>query len=99
MTTTGSPERPRQYRKKPVVIEAIRWEGGEYAHLDIFCGRNWGRADAHDLDPVDGEGVVVWNALEQQWLNVPVGHWIIRGVRGELYPCEPNVFEATYEPV
>ena len=45
----------------------------------------------------DVENVVVWNMLEKQWLNVPVGHWIIRGRRGELYSCEPKVFEKTYE--
>jgi len=28
-----------------------------------------------------------------------IGDWIIRGVKGELYPCKPDIFEATYEPV
>lgn len=88
------------FRKKPVVIEAMQWIGGPHEPLDVFCGRNWTRADAVDADgpPDDPEHVVVWNALERQWLNVPVNHWIIRGVRGELYPCDPNVFTATYEP-
>lgn len=88
------------FRKKPVVVEAIRWEGGEYACLQTFCGRNWSRADAVDeVGPDDKEQVVVFNPLEKQWLNVPVGFWIIRGVKGELYPCEPEVFASTYEPV
>lgn len=87
-----------QYRKKPIVIEAMRWEGGDYECLKKFCGLNWNRADAVDeRGPNDKENVVVFNPLEDQWLNVPVGHWIIRGVKGELYPCDPEVFDATYE--
>jgi len=89
------------FRTKPVVIEAIRWMGGDYEILTVFCGRNWSRADAVDEvgPPNDPEGVVVYNPLESQWLNVPVGHWIIRGIRGELYPCDPDVFNKTYEIV
>jgi hypothetical protein len=88
-----------RYRKKPVEVAAIRWTGGDYKTLNNFCGKNWSRADAVDCEPHDEEQVVVWNTKEYQWLNVPVGHWVIRGVAGELYPCDPAVFEATYEPV
>ena len=91
-----------KFRKKPVVVDAVRFVGGEYPEsirpLDEFCGRNWSRADAVDEQgPADEENVVVWNTAEKQWLNVPVGHWIIRGISGELYPCAPDIFEATYE--
>lgn len=88
-----------QFRKKPVVIEAQQWNGGAYDWLSDFCGRNWSRADAQDMDYDDPEQVVVWNTAEKQWLQVPVGHWIIRGVQGELYPCKPDIFAATYEAV
>jgi hypothetical protein len=88
-----------RYRKKPVEIRAIHWTGGDTTDLDRFCGRNWTRADAVDLSFEDDEQVVVWNTLERQWLNVPVGHWLICGIDGELYPCEPSVFERTYEPM
>jgi hypothetical protein len=73
--------------------------GGPYECLNSFCGKNWNRAHAVDeIGPPDTENVVVWNAPEKQWLNVPVGHWIIRGVSGELYPCNPDIFEKIYEP-
>lgn len=39
------------------------------------------------------------NTAERQWLNVPTGHWVIRGINGELYPCAPDIFEATYEEI
>lgn len=88
-----------RYRKKPVVIDAIRWEGGDYKCLNDFCGHNWGRADAKDeTGPPDEENVVVWNIKEKQWLNMPLGHWLIRGLGGELYPCAPDIFAASYEP-
>ena len=93
-----------KFRKKPVVVDAILWTCGigkqleAVAMLNEFCGRNWSRADAVDeRGPQDDENVVVWNTLEAQWLNVPVGHWIIRGVHGELYPCAPAVFQETYQ--
>ena len=89
-----------KFRKKPVVIEAEQWKGGEHKWLDAFCGKNWTRADAVEYgQPTDDEQVVVFNTAEQAWLHVPVGHWIIRGTQGELYPCEPAIFQATYEPV
>lgn len=88
-----------KYRKRPVVIDAIQWKGGPYECLQDFCGLNWTRADAVDTAYDDPEQVVLWNTMEKQWLNCPVGHWVIRGVKGEFYPCEPSIFEATYEPV
>lgn len=93
-----------KYRKKPVVIEAMPWTGGDYRCLDNFCGKNWGRADAvgSEVWPSeieDTEQVVVFNTAEQAWIPVPLGFWIIRGIQGELYPCKPDIFEATYEPV
>lgn len=90
-----------KFRKRPVEIEAIFWEGGDYKHLETFCGLNWGRADAHEVPwhhPEDREQVVVWNTIEQQWICCPVGSFIIRGVRGELYPCAQAIFSETYEP-
>ena len=89
-----------RYRKKPIVVEAILWRGGDYSEVERFCGRNWGRADANDvawLATDDHEQVVVWNTTGQQYLQVPVGHWIIRGPKGDLYPCAGDVFAETYE--
>lgn len=87
-----------QFRAKPIIIEAMLWEGGAYDCLERFCGRNWNRADAVDeRGPKDAEQIVVFNSLQDQWLNVPVGHWIVRDVRGSLSAWAPEVFEALYE--
>lgn len=91
-----------KFRKKPVEIDAIQWNGGDYRCLEKFCGLNWGRADAHNVAWAaedDDEWVVLWNALESQWICCPKGHWVIRGLHGELYPCDPVVFDKSYEPV
>ena len=91
-----------KFKQKPVEIEAMLWQGGDYDVLNRFCGLNWGRADAHGVywtADDDKEQVVVWNTAESQWIQVPKGHWLIRGVNGELYPCDPVIFEKTYDKV
>ncbi len=78
------------YRKKPVVIEAFHYTGIRTDELDAFLAEaTW------EFDP--GEGVKI-ATLEGVMLAQPFD-WIIRGVKGEFYPCKPDIFEATYEPV
>jgi hypothetical protein len=87
--------KPKQYRKKPVVVEAIQWTGANLLDVADFTGT----ANFVVADPdTNGRGWMVYNKLERQWLNCPVGHWIIKGVKNEFYPCEPGVFDTTYEP-
>lgn len=93
-----------KFRKKPVIVEAVQWKGGDYKILDEFCGKNWGRADAIGAEYwpseiADSEQVMLFNIAERTWLPCPTGWWIIRGVVGELYPCKPYVFTETYEPI
>lgn len=90
-----------RFRKKPKEIDAILWAGGDHQCLVDFCGLHWGRADAHEVPwnhPGDKEEVILYNFLEKQWICCPVGHWVIRGLKGEIYPCDPSVFDASYEP-
>lgn len=80
---------PRRFRKKPVVIEAIRWNGINLGDFD----RAWG----YKLASAEGERkALVIQTLEGTMLG-EVGDWIIKGVKGEIYPCKPDIFEATYE--
>lgn len=41
----------------------------------------------------------VYNDLEHQWLNVPTGHWLVKGLKGEFYPCEAGAMEMKYKLV
>jgi len=82
---------PRKWRKKPVVIEAARWTGDNWATMLDFVVAGGG--DAHTEDDA-----LVISTLEGDMRADP-GDWIIKGVQGEFYPCKPDIFEATYEPV
>lgn len=87
---------PLQFRKRPVVIEAVELSyGNRYAVALWCCG------DAQDAAPsgrVYAPGLVRIPTLEgDMWAQD--GDWIIRGVQGEFYPCKPDIFAATYEQV
>src|SRR3990167_3905462 len=89
------------FRKRSITVEAIQWTGGNFECLDNFCGLNWGRADVKEADWLrsdDCEQVVIWNTSEKRWICCPVSWWIIRGLRGELYLCDPEIFAASYDP-
>lgn len=78
------------YRKKPVVVEAIRFRSGEQdcdLALDVIAG----------TVRYPEDGTVLIRTLEGVMVGQS-GDWIIRGVAGELYPCKPDIFEKTYEP-
>jgi len=84
----------KKYRKKPVVIEAIQFTGTgdsleECAH---FIG------DENLAGDPETCSVLGIKTLEGVMI-VSIGDWIIKGVKGEFYPCKPDIFEATYEPV
>lgn len=79
-----------KFRKKPVVIEAFCYRAGEQDYSlaqDVIDGRV--------RYPEDGTMLI--RTLEGEMCAQP-GDWIIRGVKGELYPCKPDIFFATYEP-
>jgi hypothetical protein len=77
-----------KYRKKPVVIEATQWLG----HGDHPAVKQ--SASTVESDGVTPQAYI--ETLEGQML-VTAGDWIITGVKGEHYPCKPDIFEATYE--
>jgi hypothetical protein len=82
-----------KYRKKPVVIEAFQFlpdSDGNY----FRC--RW--PDYDELVGSCGKAGLLIKTLEGTMRAVP-GDWLIRGVKGEVYPCKPDIFEATYEKV
>lgn len=95
-----------KFRKKPIVVEAFQMtlerrldnsEWPEWLHRawnedygrvgSLQRTRPFDRSDSDELEIVTLEGVRL----------VSFGDWIIRGIKGELYPCKPDIFEATYE--
>lgn len=88
-----------KYRKKPVEIEAFLWTGGpdqtedpEWAVEAINKGKIFFAKD--DIN----ETIICINTLEGV-MTGQQGDYIIKGVKGEIYPCKPDIFELTYEPV
>jgi hypothetical protein len=80
-----------RYRKKPVVIEAMQFVAGGQ---DLIARWMIGH-DAWDQFGVSGDGVQI-STLEGVMTANP-GDWIIRGIKGEFYPCKSDIFTATYE--
>lgn len=78
-----------KFRKKPVVIEASHYDGT----LDL----EFLKGDERVRSLGDGSGAAEIVTLEGT-MRADLGDWIIRGVKGELYPCKPDIFAATYEP-
>lgn len=96
---------PKKYRKKPVIIEAMiltrdnihevaRWCGGRVVEkvkpgdpTDVYIG----------LDIPTLEGVMRAETFDSSGQGYEHGDYVIHGVKGEFYPCKPDIFEKTYE--
>lgn len=90
--STSVLESPRRYTKKPVTIEAMRWDGsidGGRAIIDWAAGAEirWSNETPQRL---------VITTLEGD-MKVSPGDYVIKGVQGEFYPCKPDIFAATYD--
>lgn len=92
-----------KFRKKPVIIEARQWDGTRSSVEDIS---RWVNDFSHEAEPImsyiftdekDVQDVLIWT-LEGDH-KVSPHDWIIKGVKNEFYPCKPDIFEQTYEPV
>jgi hypothetical protein len=86
----------QKYRKKPVVIEAVRWSGSNWHELLAWI--DWEGGQKIRTMERDDEMLLIIPTLEGAMEASP-GDWVIKGVKNEFYPCKPEIFEATYEPV
>jgi hypothetical protein len=82
-----------KYRKKPVVIEAWQWRPLSSEHTDREVP-HWLVMSNYDIGP--GNTLLI-HTLEGTMTADP-DDWIIKGVKGEVYPCKPDIFAATYDP-
>ena len=101
-----------KFRKKPVVIDAVRWAGTGQCLNEVVLPflldghENFDHLPKAPDDPHIHNGIGFIPPLGE--LTIPTldgtmtarpGDWIIRGVKGEFYPCKPDIFVATYEIV
>lgn len=93
-----------KYRKKPVVIDAYQFtqkmvEDYCFDKIPLPQGLQMANCNYHLEDRKLYSYKVMIDTLEGETYKVEIGDWIIRGVKGEFYPCKPDVFEKTYEKV
>lgn len=84
-----------KYRKKPVVIEARQWDGTLKVASDIDA---WSAGKTQCMGLAQTPHHISIETLEGTMIACP-GDWIIKGVKGEFYPCKDDIFAATYEAV
>ena len=92
-----------KYRKKPVVVEAVQWTGENHREMWNFLT---GKVDEYIQLTGDNfyinhncvRGGLVIKTLEGD-MSAHIGDYIIKGIKGEFYPCRKEVFEETYEGV
>ncbi len=79
----------QKFRKKPIVIEALKYTEDNYNEVYKFLKK-----------PNEG-AIGSWIIIEtlEGDMKCFVGDYIIKGIKGEFYPCKPDIFEQTYEPV
>ena len=83
-----------KYRKRPVVVDALQWTGGNLKDCIDFLGSSYG---GYVIERgINGKRELTVLTLEGKHI-ASEGDYLIRGVAGEHYPCKPAIFEATYE--
>lgn len=76
-----------KYRKKPVVIEAVQYTGFNWDEVSAFCEKAERTVTEDGIHTLEG------------FMRITKGDYIIRGIAGEFYPCKPDIFKDTYDPV
>jgi len=90
-----------KFRKKPVEIEAVQFDGTNADAVLDWINEHTEDGEGAYLIPggeFAGKNALLIPTLEGDH-RANSGDWIIQGVQGEFYPCKPDIFEATYEPV
>jgi hypothetical protein len=89
-----------QYRKKPVVIEAVQYNNLNREEIEKFVGKKLHQELETETAYLAGKGSpkfsLIIETLEGNHKAMP-NDYIIKGIKGEFYPCKPDIFEATYE--
>jgi hypothetical protein len=87
-----------KFKKKPVVIEAEQFLPNDEAIEKVMALASQGSRQVAVTRMPDGHCTMHIQTLEGV-MEATIGDWIIRGIQGEVYPCKPDIFYATYERV
>ncbi len=92
---------PRRFRKKPIEVEAIRYDGTNRDAVAEFMGGDRVVKVEQKLLPGPGRGMHEGLRIQtlEGTMRADIGAWIIKGIAGEFYPCREDIFDATYEAI
>lgn len=85
-----------KYKSKPVTIEAVQFTGDNLDEIKTFCGEEWGVSVYYDNE--GWEDIIYIETLEGEMMT-KVGDYIIKGTKGEFYPCKADIFNEKYEEI
>lgn len=83
----------KKYVKKPVVIDAVQWKGDNRKEIWAFCTLAYFNTDFET-----GDLKLMIQTLEGV-MEASIGDYIIKGIKGEFYPCKEDIFHLTYDEV
>lgn len=89
-----------KYRKKPVVIEAFKWTGDRDQIEDpVWIVEAIKQGNVYFVKHTEKVDVLMAIETLEGTMYASPGDYIIKGIQGEIYPCKPDIFEATYDKV
>lgn len=83
----------RVFRNKPVIVTGVKWTGENIGEIAEFVG------EPTDVMKFAGADLQIYNTAEVQWISVPKGHWLMKGVKGEFYPIDEVILQQTKEDI
>ena len=83
----------KKYQKKPVVIEAVMLTEQSRIDIEYWIVANHGRS------LFNAQALMMSIQTLEGWITAQLGDYIIKGIKGEFYPCKPDIFALTYEEV
>jgi hypothetical protein len=91
----------QRFRTRIVEIDAVRFTGDNYDELAEWTGGNFAEIHEDDRPYTDDPEATgqVYDKLHSTWILVLAGQWIVKGVKGEFYPCDDETFHWKYEEV
>ena len=100
MIVKGYSNSVKRYKKKPVFVKAMKYTEDNYEEAIAFVGKENCIVKVYDsLEPDKAPTVEFFIKTLEGNMLANKGHYIIKGVHGEFYPCKPDIFDKAYEEV